>query len=105
MADKPFHLDRANNNKRNQGVSLNQTYPQFKKTKNKIMEIKLIDGRFTIDEAEKLLTAIFQTKIAFHEQKIRTIHHTEEDIKQSEKRIMQLEENLREAIRKMKSKV
>ena len=68
------------------------------------MEIKLIDGVFTIDEAEKLLTAIFQTKISFHEQKIKTIYHTEEDIEHSERRIMQLEETLRNTIRKLKAK-
>ena len=68
------------------------------------MEIKLIDGVFTIEEAEKLLTAVFQTKIDFHEKKIKTVYHTEEDIEHSERRIMQLEETLRNAIRKMKAK-
>ena len=68
------------------------------------MEIKLIDGCFPIEEAEKLLTAIFQAKIAFHEQKIKTIHHSEEDIEHSERRIIQLEETLRETVRKMKQK-
>jgi predicted nucleic acid-binding Zn-ribbon protein len=68
------------------------------------MEIKLIDGIFTIEEAEMLLTAIFKTKIAFHEQKIKTIHDSEEDIEHSEKRIIQLEQTLRDAIRKMREK-
>ncbi len=68
------------------------------------MEIQLISGTFTIAEAEELLTAIFKTKIAFHEQKIGTIHLSEEDIKHSEKKILQLEQTLREAIEKMKQK-
>ncbi|HTL10689.1 MAG TPA: hypothetical protein VL307_20590, partial [Chitinophagaceae bacterium] len=68
------------------------------------MEIQLISGTFTVAEAEELLTAIFKTKIAFHQNKIRTIHDAEEDIKHSERRILQLERTLREAINKMKEK-
>lgn len=68
------------------------------------MEIQLISGTFTVVEAEELLTAIFKTKIAFHEQKINTLRDSEEDIKQSEKKIMQLQETLRNAIKKMKEK-
>ena len=67
------------------------------------MEIQLISGVFSIAEAEELLTAIFNTKMQFHQNRIKTIHETEEDIKHSEKRITQLEETLREAIKKMKS--
>ena len=68
------------------------------------MEIQLISGTFTVAEAEELLTAVFKTKIAFHQNKIRTIHDAEEDIKHSEKKILQLEQTLREAIKKMKEK-
>lgn len=68
------------------------------------MEIQLISGTFTVAEAEELLTAIFKTKITFHEQKINTLRDSEEDIKQSEKKIMQLQETLRNAIKKMKEK-
>ncbi|MBS1598350.1 MAG: hypothetical protein JST75_08990 [Bacteroidetes bacterium] len=68
------------------------------------MEIQLINGVFTIEEAEALLTAIFKTKIAFHEQRIKTIHESEEEIEHSEKKIIQLEETLRNAIKKMKEK-
>ena len=66
------------------------------------MEIQLISGTYNMSEAEELLTAIFKTKIAFHENKIRTIHESEEDIKHAEKRIMELQETLRHAIRKLK---
>lgn len=68
------------------------------------MEIQLISGNFTVAEAEKLLTAIFKTKIAFHEQRINTLNETEEDIKHTEKKIMQLQQTLRDAIKKMKEK-
>lgn len=68
------------------------------------MEIQLISGRFTIADAEELLTAIFKTKIAFHEQRINTLMDSEDDIKQSEKRIMQLQETLRSTIKKIKEK-
>jgi len=66
------------------------------------MEIKLISGVFTIAEAEELLNAVFQTKIRFHENRIRTIHETEEDIEHSEKRIMQLQETLRNSVKRLK---
>ncbi|MDE3251493.1 MAG: hypothetical protein KGO92_01730 [Bacteroidota bacterium] len=66
------------------------------------MDIELINGRFSIAEAEQLLSAIVKVKISFHEEKIRTIHQTEEDIKHSEKRIVQLQEKLRVAIQKLK---
>lgn len=66
------------------------------------MEIKLINGRFSIQEAERLLTSIVKVKIAFHEDKIRTIHQTEEDIKHSEKRIIQLQNSLSDAIKKLR---
>ena len=66
------------------------------------MEIQLISGRFTIAEAEQLLTSIIKVKLAFHEEKIRTVYQTEEDIKHSENRIKQLEDTLRKAILKLK---
>lgn len=67
------------------------------------MEIQLINGRFSVQEAERLLTSIVKAKIAFHEDKIRTIHETEEDIKHSEKRIIQLQNTLSEAIKKLRA--
>lgn len=70
--------------------------------KNKQMEIQLISGVFTIKEAEALLTAIFNTKIAFHEAKINTIQMTEEDIKHSEKKIAHLQNTLNQTIARLK---
>lgn len=66
------------------------------------MDIELINGRFSIEEAEQLLSAIVKVKISFHEERIRTVHVTEEDIKHSEKRIVALQKKLREAISKLK---
>ncbi len=66
------------------------------------MEIQLISGKFSVAEAELLLTAIVKAKIAFHENKIRMIDENEEDLKHSERRIMALQATLRDAIAKMK---
>jgi len=66
------------------------------------MQIQLISGRFSIAEAEQLLTSIIKVKLAFHEEKIRTVYQTEEDIKHSETRIKHLEDTLRKAIIKLK---
>lgn len=66
------------------------------------MEIQLISGVFTIQEAEALLTAIFKTKIAFHEAKINAIQMSEEDIKHSEKKISMLQNTLNDTIVKVK---
>lgn len=66
------------------------------------MEIQLINGRFTPQEAEQLLTAIFQAKLNFHENKIRTLDLKEEDIKQSEKKIVMLQSRLKNTIEKIR---
>jgi hypothetical protein len=66
------------------------------------MEMQLINGLFTIGEAEDLLTALFNTKIQFHENKIGWVHTSEEDIKNTERRILQLKDTLRSAIQQMK---
>ena len=60
------------------------------------MQLKFIDGRFKASEADLLVTRLIETKISFHEQRIRTIHLAEEDIKHSESRIRQLKESLRQ---------
>ena len=60
--------------------------------------IQLINGRYTATEAELLLSKIIKVKQSFHEDRIRTHSEHEEDIKQSEKRIKELEETLRHAL-------
>lgn len=57
------------------------------------MQIQLIQGRFSSEDAVELITRLIQSKIAFHEEKI---HHTdmEEDIKFRENRIKNLQKSL-----------
>lgn len=66
-------------------------------------ETKLIQGTFSQEEAQNLLTELTRTKIAFHERKI-TVHESEEDIKHSEKKIIQLGNNLRRMLDEIKSR-
>ena len=66
-------------------------------------ETKLIQGTFSQEDAASLLTELTKTKIAFHEQKI-TVNELEEDIKHSEKRIIQLGNNLRKMLDEIKSR-
>ena len=68
------------------------------------MEIELINGRFSISEAQQLLTEIIQAKIAFHEKRVRILDETEEDIKHSERRIKSLQESLQNIYRKISEK-
>ena len=66
-------------------------------------ETKLIQGTFSQEDAASLLTELTKTKIAFHEKKI-TVNELEEDIKHSEKRIIQLGNNLRKMLDEIKSR-
>jgi hypothetical protein len=68
-----------------------------------MIETKLIQGTFSQEDAQSLLTELTKTKIAFHERKI-TIHESEEDIKHSEKKIIQLGNNLRKMLGEIKSR-
>jgi uncharacterized protein (DUF342 family) len=65
------------------------------------MKQQLMDGRFSNNEAVHILSALYGAKIEFHEEKIRSIEMTEEDIKHSEKKIKQLQETLSELKRKI----
>ena len=67
-------------------------------------EMKLVQGTFSQEDAQNLLTELTKTKIAFHEKKIRTVHESEEDIKHSEKKIIRLSEHLRKMLVEIKSK-
>ncbi len=66
-------------------------------------EIKLIDGRFTADEAEQLIREFVNVKIKFHEAKMSHRSENEEDLKHSEKRIHELQRDLRTAVGSIKS--
>jgi len=59
------------------------------------MESTLLNGRYTAAEAERLMTELFRVKTDFHMAKINTLNMMEEDIAHSEKRIYELEEELR----------
>ena len=65
--------------------------------------MKLIHGTFSPQDAQTLLQGLTTAKIAFHENKIRTVHLSEEDIKHSEQKIIQLGNNLRKMIADIKS--
>ena len=66
-------------------------------------ETKLIQGTFSQEDAQSLLTELTRTKIAFHERKI-TVNESEEDIKHSEKKIIKLGDNLRKMLDEIKSR-
>lgn len=59
------------------------------------MDSTLLSGRYTSADAEKLLTNLFNVKKNFHSAKIGTVAFTEEDIKHSEKRIIELDAELK----------
>lgn len=57
------------------------------------MNIQLIKGSFTANEALEIISQMIQVKIRFHENKIGTIKN-EEDIKNRESKIKQLQHDL-----------
>ena len=57
------------------------------------MNIQLIKGSFTRQDALELLTQLAEVKIKFHENKIMK-GHDEEDVKMREKRIKELQQDL-----------
>lgn len=52
--------------------------------------LKLVNGRFDKLQAERLITNLVDVKIEFHKAKIDTLQN-EEDIKNSERRIIELQ--------------
>lgn len=59
------------------------------------MNLQLINGQFSGQEAIDIITKMVHVKIKFHEDKINTFTN-EEDIKMVEKRIKQLQKELYE---------
>lgn len=57
------------------------------------MDLQLIHGQFSAEEAIDILTKMVEVKIKFHENKIHS-HFNEEDIKMREQRIKQLQQEL-----------
>jgi hypothetical protein len=67
------------------------------------MESTLLSGRFSTNEAEQLLGQLYKVKKDFHMAKIDLFSMSEEDIKHSERRILDLESELKKIIGKVKS--
>jgi hypothetical protein len=58
------------------------------------MNLQLFQGHFNQQEAVELITAMIEVKIKYHERKI-SVGNMEEDVKMREKRITQLQNELR----------
>lgn len=59
------------------------------------MQLQLLEGTFTNEEALDIINQMLQVKIKFHENKIEKSHN-EEDIKMRERSIKQLQQNFYE---------
>ena len=61
------------------------------------MELQLIKGKFEIEDALNLITKLVETKIKYLESKINNQgFNSEEDIKRREKRIIELQNELKQ---------
>ncbi len=67
------------------------------------MELQLIQGSFSAEDAISLLTRIIGEKIRFHESKIEK-SHSEEDIHMRERRIHELQNDLHNLRRYLQQK-
>jgi hypothetical protein len=67
------------------------------------MELELIKGCFTKEDAEQIISDIFQVKIDFHHKKIRSFYQAEEDIAHAEKRITELEDTKRYVLSRIRN--
>ncbi len=59
------------------------------------MDSILLNGRYTVEEAEQLLSELYNVKTNFHIAKIDTVNLAEEDIEHSERRIRELDAEIR----------
>jgi len=60
------------------------------------MELQLLDGTFSSNESIEILNKLFQVKIKYHEDKIKTSEN-EEDVKMREQKIKYLQNELAHA--------
>ncbi len=58
------------------------------------MNLQLIDGVFTANEAYEILRDLIEVKIQFHERKINTLVNNVEDVEIHENKIKQLKNEL-----------
>lgn len=63
--------------------------------------LKLVNGRFDKLQAERLITNLVDVKIEFHKAKIDTLQN-EEDIKNSERRIIELQNYRNELLKNVR---
>lgn len=66
-------------------------------------DFQLINGRFSSNEAELLISELAQAKIQHHMRRIAWHDYAEEDIKALEVRIREIETDLRETIQLIKT--
>ncbi len=59
--------------------------------------MKLVNGRFDNQQAERLITSLVDVKIELHKDKINGLQN-EEDIKNAEKRIIELQKHRNELL-------
>lgn len=64
--------------------------------------MKLVNGRFDNLQAERLITSLVDVKIEFHKDKINGLQN-EEDIKNAEKRIIELQNYRNELLQTVRS--
>lgn len=64
--------------------------------------MKLVNGRFDNLQAERLITSLIDVKIEFHKDKINGLQN-EEDIKNAEKRIIELQNYRNELLQTVRS--
>jgi len=83
--------------------SMGKKHSHLDRDNNITMNLKLIKGRFDRQDARDLIFKMVQTKIKFQEEKIHqsAVHHNEEDIKMREKRIIDLQNELSELLKKI----
>ena len=67
------------------------------------MNSVLINGSYSAEEAEQLLSSLFKVKSDFHLAKIENHSLPEEEIKHSEKRLKELEQDLSRVVNTLKA--
>lgn len=67
------------------------------------MQLNLVDGAYTPQQAEELIRQLVKVKTDFHLHNIDSAAQSEEDIKHSERRIKALEQDLRDALAEIRS--